>query len=93
MSDSRMFLCPVPIQNGMAYTGTSGFQRPTLGVYLEWWLNCESAMVCEEHGTEKLVYQIAGSPCRAETAVALSTKTARQSRNPFIRSYRCGPTS
>ncbi len=62
MSDSRMFLCPVPIQNGMAYTGTSGFQHPTLGVYLEWWLNCERALTCDEHGTKILVYQIAGSP-------------------------------
>ena len=35
MSDSRMFLCPVPIQNELAYTGTSGFHHPALGVYLE----------------------------------------------------------
>ena len=62
MSDSRMFLCPVPIQSGLAYTGTSGFQRPTLGVYLEWWLNCESALICDENGMKKLVYRIAGSP-------------------------------
>ena len=27
MSDSRMFLCPVPIQSGLAYTGTSGFRE------------------------------------------------------------------
>lgn len=62
MSDSRMFLCPVPIQNGLACTGTSGFQRPTLGVYIEWWLNCESAMIFNGIGKKKLVYQIAGSP-------------------------------
>lgn len=62
MSDSRMFLCPVPIQSGLAYTGTSGFQRPTLGVYLEWWLNCEKATVCKEDKTKWLVYRIAGSP-------------------------------
>ncbi len=61
MSDSRMFLCPVPIQSGIAYTGTSGFQRPTLGIYLEWWLNCERALTCDENGTKKLVYQINGS--------------------------------
>lgn len=62
MSDSLMFLCPIPIQNGLAYTGTRGFYRPTLGVYLEWWLNCESALICENDGTKKLVYHIAGSP-------------------------------
>ena len=35
MRDSRMFLTPVAIQNGLAYTGTSGFHAPTLGIYLE----------------------------------------------------------
>ena len=36
LADSKMFLAPVPIQNGLAYFGTSGFQNPTLGVYVEW---------------------------------------------------------
>ena len=26
LADSRMFLAPIPIRNGLAYTGTSGFQ-------------------------------------------------------------------
>ena len=62
MSDSRMFLCPVPIQNDLAYTGTAGFNRPTLGVYLEWWLNCEIATIFKEDKTRWLVYFISGSP-------------------------------
>jgi len=62
MSDSRMFLCPVPIQNGLAYTGTAGFNHPTLGVYLEWWLSCEKAMIRKEDKTKWLVYLISGSP-------------------------------
>ena len=62
MSDSRMFLCPVPIQNGLAYTGTAGFNHPTLGVYLEWWLSCEKATILKEDGTKWLVYFISGSP-------------------------------
>lgn len=62
MSDSRMFLCPVPIQNELAYTGTSGFHHPALGVYLEWWLNCENAMIHKEDETKWLVYFISGSP-------------------------------
>lgn len=61
-SDSRMFLAPVPIQNGMAYTGTSGFHTPTLGVYLEWWLNCEVDMTKDTKGKEALTYYITGSP-------------------------------
>ncbi len=71
LSDSRMFLCPVPIQSGLAYTGTSGFNRPTLGVYLEWWLNCENALICDGNGTKKLVYQIAGSPLSGDNRCGL----------------------
>lgn len=62
LSDSRMFLCPVAIQSGLAYTGTSGFRRPTLGVYLEWWALVEGAMRTDDKGRRSLVYHIAGSP-------------------------------
>lgn len=61
-SDSRMFLAPVPIQSGIAYTGTSGFHNPTLGVYLEWWLNCETDVTKDKKGRDALTYYIAGSP-------------------------------
>ena len=86
MSDSRMFLCPVPIQNGMAYTGTSGFHNPTLGVYLEWWLNCENAMICDGNGMKKLVYQIAGSPLSGRNSCGVvdeNGKTETKSIYPF----------
>ena len=62
LSDSRMFLCPVAIQSGLAYTGTSGFHSPTLGVYLEWWLLAEDAMHTDKKGRRSLVYHLAGSP-------------------------------
>ncbi len=61
LSDSRMFLAPVPVQNGIAYTGTSGFRRPTLGVYIEWWMTCVPAIINQYEDTW-LVYYIAGSP-------------------------------
>ena len=86
MSDSRMFLCPVPIQNGIAYTGTSGFHSPTLGVYLEWWLNCESALVFNGIGKKKLVYQIAGSPLSGRNSCGVvdeNGKTKTESIHPF----------
>ena len=86
MSDSRMFLCPVPIQNGMAYTGTSGFHNPTLGVYLEWWLNCETALICDGNGMKKLVYQIAGSPLSGRNSCGVvdeNGKTETESIYPF----------
>ena len=59
LSDSKMFLAPVKIQNGLAYTGTSGFSRPTLGIYLEWWLNFKEASI-DANGN--LVWYISGSP-------------------------------
>lgn len=62
LSDSRMYLCPIPVQSGIAYTGTRGFNRPTLGIYLEWWKYCAAASVLEENDEEWLVYKIAGSP-------------------------------
>lgn len=87
MSDSRMFLCPVPIQSNIAYTGTSGFRRPTLGIYLELWLNCERASLFEENGTKQLVYHIAGSPLSGSNHCAFvdaNGKTELQSIASFI---------
>lgn len=70
LSDSRMFLCPVAIQNGIAYTGTSGFRKPTLGVYLEWWGLVEEAMRTDKKGCRSLVYQLAGSPLSGRNSCA-----------------------
>jgi len=61
LTDSRMFLCPVPIQSGLSISGTSGFMKPTLGVYLQWWMACPSAMRTDKKGRKSLVYHIAGS--------------------------------
>ena len=62
LQDSRMFLTPIVAHNGLAYTGTSGFHRPTIGIYLEWWSHCLGTMVISDSGRMSLVYQIAGSP-------------------------------
>lgn len=62
MKDSRMFLTPVMIQNGLAYTGTSAFHNPTVGIYLEWWAACAEAMRIDENGNRSLVFHLAGSP-------------------------------
>lgn len=70
LADSRMFLAPVPVQNGLMYTGTNGFRQPTLGIYLEWWMNCQNSKFNDAHGLW-LIYQFGGSPlsgvntCRA----------------------------
>ncbi len=62
MRDSRMFLAPIAVQNGLAYTGTSGFHAPTLGIYLEWWNECSIALRTDEDGKRSLVFHLAGSP-------------------------------
>jgi len=62
LNDSLMFLAPVPIENGIAYFGTSGFKRPTLGVYVEWWMTCIPAIISRYRKNSWLVYYIAGSP-------------------------------
>ena len=62
LADSRIFLAPVPIQNGLAYFGTSGFHNPTLGVYIEWWKHHKCAWVIDESGEKQPLVYIAGSP-------------------------------
>lgn len=61
LTDSRMFLCPVPIRSGLSLSGNSGFQNPTLGVYLQWWATCPDVMRTDKKGRRSLVYQISGS--------------------------------
>lgn len=73
LSDSRMFLAPVNIQNGLAYTGISGFRNPTLGIYVEWWLNFAD----ESHDHGNPIWFISGSPlsgCNACSCVDPSGK-------------------
>lgn len=62
LSDSRMFLAYVPIPSGLAYIGNGYFYHPTLGVYIEYWLNCEKSRLMEENGEEWLAFYFAGSP-------------------------------
>lgn len=62
LSDSRMFLAPVPIQNGLAYFGTSGFHNSTLGVYIEWWRHHKCSWIIDKFGEKQPLIYIAGSP-------------------------------
>ena len=62
LKDSRMFLTPLPFRNNLAYTGTSGLNNATLGVYLEWWDSCERSVIKEKGEVAALTYFIAGSP-------------------------------
>ena len=61
LSDSRMFLCPIDIQSGLAYSGTTGFRNPTLDIYIEWWLQVNGGMHIDEKGRKSLIYRLSGS--------------------------------
>lgn len=87
MSDSRMFLAPVPVHSGLAYTGTSGFHYPTLGVYVEWWLNCDTDVTKDKKGRDALTCRIAGSSLSGSnhcTCVYPDGKIGDISHSPFI---------
>lgn len=62
LSDSRMFLTPLPFHNNLAYSGTSGLRHATLGVYLEWWTSCERSLIKKDGDVHALTYYFAGSP-------------------------------
>lgn len=81
LSDSRLFLAPVNIVNGLAYTGTSGFHKPTLGIYIEWWLYNKDASI-DAKGCP--IWFISGSPLsgsHACSAVDRKGKTHRAQLN------------
>ena len=54
LTDSRMFLCPVPIES-------IGFADSTLGIYLQWWETCAGAMFTDKKGRRGLLYKLSGS--------------------------------
>ncbi|MDE5808222.1 MAG: hypothetical protein K2H76_08900 [Muribaculaceae bacterium] len=84
LNDSKMFLAPVGIQNGLAYTGTSGFRRPTVGIYLEWWLYFSMA---SRDSNGDLVWYISGSPLSGSNCCSVVTPDGKQrkiaQRTPF----------
>lgn len=58
LTDSRMFLAPLPCAGGLVYCGTRMFDKPVLGVYLQWWMTCEEAHPKDD----EWVFYIFGSP-------------------------------
>lgn len=80
-SDSRLFLAPVCVENGLAYIGTSGMNNPVLGVYVEWWLyNNDVSFDTEGYP----IWFISGSPlsgCHACSSVDHNGMTHRAQLN------------
>ena len=77
LSDSRLFLAPVNVENGLAYTGTSGFRKPTLGVYIEWWLyHKDASIVAKGHP----IWFISGSPLSGSNACSAVDRKGKTHR-------------
>lgn len=87
LSDSRMYLCPLgDMGHNLSITGSSGFENPTLGVYIEWWCAVPGTMFISAEGRQSLVYMIAGSPLSGQNhccAVAEDGSTHTVSLSPF----------
>lgn len=77
ISDSRLFLAPVHIVNGLAYIGTSGFHKPTLGVYVEWWLYHKDASI-DANG--RPIWFISGSPLSGSNACSAVDRKGKTHR-------------
>ncbi len=85
LSDSRMFLTPIPMHNGLAFTG--GVEFPTLGVLIEWLLHAPNATEQDADGRIWMVCRFAGSPLSGSnqcTLVDAEGNTRTQSLYPFI---------
>ena len=81
LSDSRMFLCPIPLKYNFI-----GMKNRTLGVYVEWWMRFEQTRAIGNDGVQRLVCRLAGSPCTGTngcTAVRADGKFETVSLNQF----------
>lgn len=84
LSDSRMLLTPVPVRNGLAYSGA--FATATLGVYIEWWLNAPYSVLFSEDDTMSLIWFVSGSPLSGSNRCAKVYEDGRieEDRVPFF---------
>ena len=61
LSNPCMAYAPVNMPNGLMYCGDKAFKGATIGVYLDWWQECEKAMVTDEDGRRRLIVCFGGS--------------------------------
>ena len=82
LRDSKMFLTPLMTQCGLAYTGSSGFERPTVGIYLEWWATCPLATHVDEEGVLWLVTDFGGIPLSGTNRTTFVSEDGRRDMRP-----------
>ena len=61
LGDLRMAYTPINMPNGLMYCGDKAFKGATIGVYLDWWQECEKAVVTDEDGRRHLIVCFGGS--------------------------------
>ena len=90
LRDNRLYMTPVPVQNGLAYSGP--FKPPVLGVYAEWWsLNAASRVTDAKGELQGLVYRLSRSPlsgCNACGLVLADGSTRTYTAPSFIALWR-----
>lgn len=84
LSDSRMFLAPAYIRNGLAYSGY--LPTATVGGYIELWLNCPSSVIFGEDDRMSLVWFISGSPLSGANACSVVDEDGNR-RTEEVRSF------
>lgn len=84
LQDSRMFLTPLWVRNILAYTGHYGFQRPILGTYIEWWMNCKLSRVYQPNGNFSLIYQMSGSPLSGSNSSSIAGRSGQIGKTSLI---------
>ena len=61
LSDSRLFLTPVPIDNFIVSHTRHGSDKPTLGILVEWWAYAkEKVWQVDEQGQKWLIFEFQG---------------------------------
>lgn len=85
LSDSRMFLAPIPSASGLAYLGT--LPDTTLGTYLELWSICESATLRNTEGVLHFVTKIAGSPLSGRNSCTIISEDSKTTQSIHLDSF------
>lgn len=85
LSDSRMFLTPIPSVSGLAYFGR--LPDTTLGTYLELWSICEPAVTRDKEGVRHFVTIVAGSPLSGRNCCTLVSEGGKITRSVHLNSF------
>ena len=93
LSDSRLFLAPVPVLCGLPFIGRNPFRYATLGVYIEWWMHNGFAVHKDERDKVSFIWALCGSPMTGSNRCAmvdengLSTKITVGDFSKHVRSF------